>query len=257
MSSVLDRTNVRYTASKANIVMAVKKKYSSEVRATQALETRRSVVAVAARLFIELGYGSTTMDAVAEAAGVSRMTVFNSVGGKLDLLRTAIDQAVAGDDRPVPLLERPEIERLGELTEPHEVIQEWATLTTTISGRVAALSVVLAVAAGVDDDARALRDEAGAQRHNGQQAFVTFLESIGGLRSDIDLSTAADIAWLYSDPQLYHRLVIERHWTPQQFEEWLGRAVSAELTALHSTPQTNPRPPRAERRRTVDDGRPR
>ena len=31
---------------------------------------------------------------------MSRKTVFTAVGGKLDLLKTALDWAVAGDDRP-------------------------------------------------------------------------------------------------------------------------------------------------------------
>src|SRR4051812_11217164 len=78
----------------------VKRPYSSTLRAAQARATRRAIVDAAARLFIELGYGATTVDAIAEAAGVSRKTVFTSVGGKADALKLAIDWAVTGDDEP-------------------------------------------------------------------------------------------------------------------------------------------------------------
>ena len=54
---------------------SVKRDYRSELRAAQALETRRSIVAAASKLFVEDGYVATTIDAVAVAAGVSRKTV--------------------------------------------------------------------------------------------------------------------------------------------------------------------------------------
>ena len=91
------------------MTLAVKRDYRSGLRAAQAEETRRTIVAAASRLFVEDGYGATTIDAVAEAAGVSRKTVFTAVGGKLDLLKVALDWAVAGDDRPIAVAERSEM----------------------------------------------------------------------------------------------------------------------------------------------------
>src|SRR5437667_10340968 len=87
----------------------VKKPYNSALRAAQARATRRAIVDAAARLFTERGYGATTIDAIAEAAGVSRKTVFTSVGGKTEALKLAIDWAIAGDDEPVPIPERPHV----------------------------------------------------------------------------------------------------------------------------------------------------
>ena len=64
-----------------------------------------AIVDAAAGLFIAHGYGGTTVDAIAEAAGVSRKTVFTSVGGKADALKFALDWAVTGDDAPVAQFE--------------------------------------------------------------------------------------------------------------------------------------------------------
>src|SRR5690348_16637917 len=96
----------------------VKRQYRSDLRAAQAVDTRRRIVSSAARLFVEQGYGATTVDAVAEAAGVSRKTVFTAVGSKLDLLTTAVDWAVAGDDQPVPVADRSAMRRFLQQRDP-------------------------------------------------------------------------------------------------------------------------------------------
>ena len=72
--------------------------YSSPLRADQARQTRKRIVDAAAELFAERGYTGTTVDAVAAAAGVSRKTVFDSIGGKARLMKLAYDFAIVGDD---------------------------------------------------------------------------------------------------------------------------------------------------------------
>ena len=66
---------------------ARKRVYTSELRDAQARATRRQVVAAAGDLFAREGYGATTIAAVADAAGVSRKTVFSAVGGKVELIK--------------------------------------------------------------------------------------------------------------------------------------------------------------------------
>src|SRR3954453_199790 len=90
----------------------VRRPYHSTLRADQARATRRAVVSAARDLFVELGWSGTTIDAVAAHAGVSRKTVFTSVGGKAALLKLALDWALVGDDEPVPLSARQVIAEL-------------------------------------------------------------------------------------------------------------------------------------------------
>src|SRR4051812_17634667 len=87
----------------------VKRTYSSALRAEQARTTRRAIVDAAATLFVRDGFGATTVDAIAKQAGVSRKTVFTSVGGKVEALKLARDWAIVGDDEPIGLLDRPVI----------------------------------------------------------------------------------------------------------------------------------------------------
>src|ERR1043165_5051275 len=85
------------------------RRYSSQVRDEQARRTRQAVVTAARELFLAQGYAATTIDAIAEAAHVSRRTVFNSAGGKSVLLKLAFEWAIVGDDEPVALADRPAV----------------------------------------------------------------------------------------------------------------------------------------------------
>src|SRR5262245_52097861 len=100
----------------------VKRNYSSTLRDAQARQTRRAIVDAGARLFVDDGFGRTTIDTIAAEAGVSRKTVFTSVGGKVEILKLAIDWAIVGDDEPVALADRPEIERLKAETDPRAIL---------------------------------------------------------------------------------------------------------------------------------------
>jgi AcrR family transcriptional regulator len=200
---------------------SVKRDYRSELRAAQATETRRSIVAAASRLFVEDGYGSTTIDAVADAAGVSRKTVFTAVGGKLELLRTALDWAVAGDDRPVALADRPDIRRLLAERDPQALLRGWVRILVEADARVAGLYRALEVAAGVDPAAQAVLAESQRQRLDGARQIVKRLSALGALRPELTRSGAVDVAWLASDPALFDRLVRVRGWSTRRFGEWL------------------------------------
>src|SRR4051812_24471449 len=207
----------------------VKRNYSSDLRAAHARETRRAIVAAAARLFVEEGYVRTTVDDIAQAAGVSRKTVFTAVGGKLALLKFALDWAVVGDDEPVALAQRPRVEALKHQTDPDALIRGWTRMAAEIASRVSGLSSALAVAAGTDLEARELWERSQAQRHQGARAFVTALAGLGGLRAGLSVDDAADIAWLHSDPSVYYRLVTQRRWSRRRFEDWLVRTMLLQL----------------------------
>ena len=130
---------------------------------------------------------------------------------------------------PSPCLERPEIQRIAALHDGPSILHEWANLTTAISARVAALSVVLLAAASIDPDAKDLRERTQTQRHLGAQALVDHLANHADLAPPMDKHTAADLIWLYSDPLIYHRLVHERQWSPPQFQAWLEAAATGQL----------------------------
>lgn len=204
--------------------------YRSDLRARQARATRRAVVAAAADLFVQHGYAATTLDAIAQAAGVSRRTVVNAAaGGKAALLKLAWDWSLVGDDEPVPMAERPAVRRIRACTDPAEAIRLWVAMVVEVQARAAPIGHVLAAAADVDPDAAALLARADAERYQGALAFAGDLARLGGLRADLTVELAADVCWAQNDAVLYRRLVIERGWPPERFGEWLVRTVTAAL----------------------------
>jgi AcrR family transcriptional regulator len=200
----------------------VKRGYRSDLRATQAVQTRRRIVASAARLFVEQGYGTTTVDAVAEAAGVSRKTVFTAVGSKLDLLTTAVDWAVAGDDEPMPIADRTAMRQLLQQRDPGILLTGLARSFTAISIRVAPLSGALEAAAGIDHGARAVLEQSHRRRLGDARKVVERLRDLDALTGDLTYEEAVDLVWLAMDPALFDRLVRMRGWAAERFEEWLA-----------------------------------
>jgi AcrR family transcriptional regulator len=55
---------------------------------------RAAVLDAAARLFLEAGYGATSMDQVAAAAGVAKQTLYNQFGSKEALFRAIVEDLV-------------------------------------------------------------------------------------------------------------------------------------------------------------------
>ena len=48
--------------------------------------------------------------------------MFNSVGGKVALLKLALDWAIAGDDKPIPLADRPAIKAILAESDPRRAL---------------------------------------------------------------------------------------------------------------------------------------
>src|SRR6478735_1569723 len=115
---------------------AVKEKTS---RAEKRRLTRRRIVAAAAELFLDQGYGTTTLDQVSMRAGVAVQTVYFHFGNKATLLKEALDVAAVGDDEPVALLNRSWLEELTDEPDPVRVIELWTSGGREILERVAPL----------------------------------------------------------------------------------------------------------------------
>src|SRR5215471_10779544 len=212
------------------------RRYSSQVRDDQARRTRQAVVTAARELFLAQGYAATTIDAIAEAAHVSRRTVFNSAGGKSVLLKLAFDWAIVGDDEPVALSDRPEVKAVRAEQDPHRALMGWAQLVSDVAARVAPISEVAAVAADSDPAAAELLGNFARTRMFGATKFIQHLASLGaGLAPGVTEQQAADVCWALMDGHVYRLLVSDRGWTTAQFTQWLYQTVAA--TVLPPAPR--------------------
>jgi AcrR family transcriptional regulator len=226
----------------------VKRPYRSPLRQAQAASTRLTILRAAGRLFIEHGYVPTSIEAIAEAAGVSRATVFNSVGGKATILKAAYDVALVGDDAPVALPDRPASRAVMARTDPAAYLDGYAGVIVEVHGRLAPIYEAVRGAASADPEAREVWETVAAERLGGARNVVAGVQARGGLREGLDPLAAADAVWALNDPGLYHLLVNGRGWTPAAFRDWLSGALRWQLmppdrTALPTEPSASSDPP--------------
>ena len=88
------------------------RRYDARGRQEQARRNRLVVIDTARELFLEQGFAATTMPEIASAAGVSVQTVYKVFGSKPALAKAVFDVAIAGDDQPVPMVERDSLTRV-------------------------------------------------------------------------------------------------------------------------------------------------
>ncbi|MFD0430969.1 TetR/AcrR family transcriptional regulator [Streptomyces zhihengii] len=87
-------------------------------RRLKAQQTRNRMLEAAMSLFVEHGYGATTIDSIAREAKVAVQTIYFSFGSKQQILKELIDVHIAGDEDPVPTLERPHVVEALEAEDP-------------------------------------------------------------------------------------------------------------------------------------------
>jgi AcrR family transcriptional regulator len=205
------------------------KRYASQVRDEQARRTRRAIVTAAHDLFLAQGYAATTIDGIAEAAHVSRRTVFNSVGGKAALLKLALDWAIVGDDEPIALADRPAIKAILAESDPRQALLLWVRTVTDVAARTSPLGEVLIAAADIDPAAAQLLAEASRNRRLGASVFIRYLATLDGLAVGMTEQRAAELCWALTDGHLYRLLVAQCGWSIADFNRWLSNSLTTAL----------------------------
>jgi AcrR family transcriptional regulator len=190
---------------------------------------RAAVVDAAQDLFLERGYGATTIEAISDRADVPPATVYRLFSSKHGILKSLLDVSIAGDDERVPMADRPQVRTLLGDRDPREQLAGFVAVAVQVNDRVAPLYRILVSAAGTDPDAAALLDELTGQRQQGQRVIARSLARSGALRPDLRERDAADLIHALISPELYRLLVIDRGWKPERYEQWLTAVLADQL----------------------------
>lgn len=209
--------------------------YNSAVRAAAARETRRAIIAAAREQFLERGYTAASLREVAEQAGVARPTVAAAFGSKPALLRQILDEALAGDDEPVPVVQRPWFRPVLEATTPGAVLDAYAGVCLLISRRCAGLFEVAHQVASASPELAELWVTLQRNRRIGAGGVVHKAQSVGALRDDLSLDQLGDALWTLNDPALYLSLVVEKGWAEEAWQRWLAGQMRSALLPAEDT----------------------
>lgn len=192
---------------------------------------RRAVVEAARTLFVERGYGATTIEALSERSDVPPATVYRLFSSKVGILKAVLDVSIAGDDADVAVLDRPEVAAAFAEPDPDRLLARFAHVNVAINERSGPVHQILTSAAGSEPEAAALLDDYARQRQQGQGRIAGALARSGALRAGMTERDAADLIHVFMSPEIYRLCVADRGWSHERYEQWLHRTLVHELLA--------------------------
>jgi AcrR family transcriptional regulator len=203
----------------------------SGTRTEQAQRTRSRVIDAATRLFVQQGYATTTMRAIAAEAGVSVPTVELLFGTKAQLLHVVIDVAIAGDDEPVPVLSRAWVAEAQSVRDLADFLFVVAQVVSEAQARSAGVILVAYEAAAADPDIQLLILDRESQRERTAAWIVDSVRERADLRPGLDRAGAIDTVWMLMDPVIFSRLRRYRGWSADRYASWFADSATRLLTS--------------------------
>ena len=127
-----------------------------------------------------------------------------------------------------------EIQRLMNSPTGIEMIEVFVSMQAR--GNPAVWAVARAIDAVRRTDAAAARawQSRLESRLAGCRAIVSRLKAEGSLRRGLDPSIAADLLWTMTSLRMWEDLVLEREWSPEQYQEYLTNVLIGALTSSRS-----------------------
>jgi AcrR family transcriptional regulator len=192
-------------------------------RDTQAEETRREIIACARRLFDTNGYAATTVTAIAELAGVSVQTIYNSVGSKAQIVRClndVLDEAGGVQDLAA---------RISATTDPVELVELAVVTSRTINESCADIIAIVYSAAASEEEIRVVGEESRRRHRAGIARLTKRLASLGALAPDYSTARAADVLAALTDPQVARTFVHDYGWSWDRWQAWTTQSLATLL----------------------------
>jgi AcrR family transcriptional regulator len=201
--------------------------------------TRDRIVTAARKLMADRGWAATTINAIADEAGVATPTVYAAFGNKRAIVE-AMRQAMLRDSNIPELMAR-------AAAEPDAVtrLQLWAKL---VRQQMETSYDVISIHRQAARDDSAFAAEYRKVLDSRARAFADFISDLReSLGPGMDARRATDLLWAYSNEELYRELVDERGWSCDRYEQWLAHTLVAQL--IDAPPPVSPARHRGGERR--------
>jgi AcrR family transcriptional regulator len=201
-------------------------------RADKARQTRRRMLAAARELFIEHGYGATTMQDIADRAGVAVQTLYFTFGNKRTVLKELADITIAGDDAPVATMDRPWFRAALAADTADAQLRALVDGAGDILGRIAPIAEVLRTAVTIDPEIAGLwrEDDDTDPRHVVYATAARAMVTKPDARPEVTAEHLADVLFAILSPELYLVLVRDRGWTPGRWARWAYDTLRPQVT---------------------------
>jgi AcrR family transcriptional regulator len=201
-----------------------KRPYNSAKRRESAQQTRLRIAQSGRALFAQLGYGATSIEAIAKHAGVAVPTFYATYGSKRALLFALLDAADAQAD-VIALQDS----LRGAAASPGRQLSLVVSFSRRLYQQSADLIEVARSAGSMEPDLAALWTEGEQRRLRGVAPIVHSWAAAGALRKPLSERDALDILWSLMGPDNYRLFVTERGWSPEKYEKWLTATLKTLL----------------------------
>ncbi len=188
--------------------------------------TRARIIGSAYELFRQNGYRPTTMQLIADAAGVAVQTVYFAFHTKDDLLRSVFEWTVLGEDGRPPALQDWHVEAMAA-PDARQAIPLLFAGVGAINARMAPLLPVFQAA--VQEPAGEIYAQSEQLRRSDMGDLGRALSDKTPLRAGMTHQRAADLLFALTGPALYRDLVLEAGWAPAEWARWGSDALIRDL----------------------------
>jgi AcrR family transcriptional regulator len=175
-------------------------------RTRRGAATREKIEAAAGELFTARGYHATSMQDVADRAGVHVQTIYLAYGTKAELLRAAASRPVAeGEDPAVPPPERRWVREIVATDDPREKIRLYVRHIRNVTQGWGPFQLVMRQAQDEPEVAEKLAAmETG--RFQGPLNLWPAIAERGQLRGSMTVEHAAAVTYAIASPDVFRQL---------------------------------------------------
>lgn len=198
-------------------------------RRDRAKATRRRIADAALRRFSEQGYAATTMDAIAQDAGVAVQTVYFTFHTKADLLIASLEIAGGEPGSPEAVMERAWIGQVMAATTGLRRLALIVEHGSDIYARVGPLLRAVSAAASVDPDVDRAWQDLVARRRAGMGRVIDAFAERGELRLGLDRALALDQLFGVNRSETYLAFTVECGWSMARYKAWQFATLARQL----------------------------
>lgn len=200
-----------------------KRAYNSKTRLEKSENTKSRILDASRQLFESNGFDQVKIEDIAKKAEVSVPTVYAIFQSKKKILLTLMDSALSME----------KFEALVDLGKkepcPQKRLQITARLARQLYEAERSQLGFLRGASILDPVFKELELEQERRRYHRQKETVETMAKEEAFGKKFNLPKLRDIMWAFTGRDFYRMLVVERGWSGEEYEAWLGNLLIQSL----------------------------
>lgn len=190
--------------------------YDATKRQEKAAEARARVLAAASRLFSRHGIDRVTVAQIAQKARVSVASVYAQFQSKAGVLEALAHSVLLGPPYGATA------KQVEDTLDPEAALRLTASIARGVYQREHAEMGLIRGAAAYSPALKKLEVGLERARRELQEGRARLVFDSNPALASLGLDKVRDLLWLFTGRDFYRMLVLERGWSPEEYERWLA-----------------------------------